>query len=77
MKTVTLVQMKEFQKGKVVQVEGGSALRQRMMSMGVYEGREVTRLSHYVMKGPVIVKAGRTTIALGHAMASKIQVQIE
>ena len=77
MKTVTLVQMKENQRGKVVEIEGGSALRQRMMSMGVYPGRDITRLSHFVLKGPVMVKVGRTTIALGHGMAGKLKIQIE
>ena len=77
MKTLTLVQMKENQKGKIIEIEGGSALRQRMMGMGVYPGREVTRLSHFALKGPVMVKVGRSTIALGYGMADKLKVQVE
>ena len=76
MKIVTLVQMKENQKGKVSEI-AGAALRQRLMSMGLYPGREVTRLSRFVLKGPVMIKVGRSTIALGHDMAGKVKVQVE
>lgn len=69
--------MKEKQKGKVVEVAGGSAFTNRMMSMGVYPGREITKLSHFALKGPVAIKVGRAVLALGHGMASKISVELE
>lgn len=69
--------MKEKQRGRVSEISGGSALANRMMSMGVYPGREITKLSHFAMKGPVAIKVGRSVLALGHGMAAKILVELE
>ena len=77
MKTLTLVRMKPDTKGRVVEVTGGPALMQRLMSMGIYPGTEIAKAGHFALKGPVMVKVGRATIALGHSMAEKIKVSVE
>ena len=77
MKRPSLVQMKAGQKGKVIEISGGIGLQNRLMSMGIYSGREITKLSQFVLRGPVAVKVGRSVFALGHGMASKIIVEIE
>jgi ferrous iron transport protein A len=77
MKRVSLVQMKEKQKGKVLEIFSGSALQNRLMSMGIYKGREITKLSQFALRGPVAFKVGGSVIALGHRMAGKIIVEVE
>jgi ferrous iron transport protein A len=77
MKKISLVQMKTAQKGKVAEVAGGKGLENRLMSMNVYQGKEITMLSHSVLRGPVTIKVGSSVIALGHGMAGKIIVQVE
>lgn len=77
MKKISLVQMEAGRKGKVTEVLGGLVLENRLMSMGIYVGRELTKLSQFALRGPVAVKAGRTILALGHGMAGKIIVEIE
>ena len=77
MKHVSLARMKSGGKGKVVEISGGEQLRQRLMHMGIYEGREITKMGHLALRGPVTVKVGRAMIALGHTMAHKIKVEIE
>jgi len=77
MKTLTLVRMKPDTKGKVIEVTGGQALMQRLMSMGIYPGKEIAKVGHFALRGPVMVKVGRATLALGHSMAEKIKVSIE
>lgn len=77
MKKISLAQMKENQIGKVFEIASGSALLNRLMSMGIYKGREITKLSHFALRGPVALKVGRTVMALGHGMAGKIIVEIE
>lgn len=77
MKKVSLLQLKENQKAKIVEIAGGSLIQHRLMSMGVYSGREIIKLSHIALRGPVTVKVGRTSIALGHGMAGKIIVETE
>ena len=77
MKKISLLQMKEKQKGKIVELCGGSIFAERMMSMGIYPGKEITKLSHFALRGPVTIKASRTVLALGHGMAGKIIVEVE
>ena len=69
--------MKERQKGRVTAILGGSGFANRMMSLGIYAGREITKLSHFALRGPVTIKVGRSVLALGHGMAAKITVEVE
>ena len=77
MKRISLSSMKSGQKGKIVEVSGGDHLRQRLMHMGLYLNREITKIGHLALGGPVTARVGRTVIALGYGMASKIKVEIE
>lgn len=75
MKKISLVHFKANHKGKVVEIAGGGQLISRLMSMGVYPGKEVIKLSHIGLKGPVVIKVGRNILALGHGVATKIIVE--
>ncbi len=77
MNSISLVHVKARQKVRVVEIRGGAGLENRLMSMGIYIGRELTRLSNFAMRGPVMVRVGRSVLALGHGMASKIMVKAE
>ena len=77
MRKISLAQMKENQRGRVFEINSGSSFQGRLMSMGIYKGREITKLSHFALRGAVALKVGRTVMALGHGMASKIIVEIE
>jgi len=77
MKKVSLLQMKKNQKAKVSEISAGALLQNRFMSMGIYKGREITKLSHIALRGPVVIKVGRSVLALGHSMAAKIITEIE
>ncbi|MDD5166192.1 MAG: FeoA family protein [Candidatus Omnitrophica bacterium] len=77
MRKLSLIQMKEKRKGKIVEISGGTRLQNKFMSMGIYPGREITKLSHFALRGPVAIKVGRSVLALGHGMASKITLEVE
>lgn len=77
MKKLSLLQMRANQKGKISEIAGGKALADKLNGMGVYKGKEVTLLSHFVFKGPVAIKVGRSVLALGYGMANKIMVETE
>ncbi len=77
MKKVTLVQMKEKQKGVILEIPAGAALQNKLMSMGIYKGREISKISHIGLKGPAAIKVGRSVMVLGHGMASKIIVETQ
>jgi Fe2+ transport system protein FeoA len=77
MKTTSLARMKANSKGKVAEIIGGTNLKDRLMNMGVYKGKEVTKLSHVGLRGPVVIKAGRSILALGHSVAAKVILEHE
>ncbi|MCK4993693.1 MAG: ferrous iron transport protein A [Candidatus Omnitrophica bacterium] len=74
MKRISLIKMKARQTGTILEIEGGSAFEKRLAAMGISIGKHVTKLSAFVMRGPVAIKVGRTVVALGYGMASKVWV---
>lgn len=77
MKKVSLVQVKANEKVKILEILGGSNLESKLLSMGVYKAKPVIKLSHIGLRGPVVIKAGRSILALGHSVAEKIIVERE
>ena len=49
--------------------------RKRLHSLGLDEGRTVRKISGQLFKGPVVVRINGTDLAIGHGMASQIQVE--
>jgi Fe2+ transport system protein FeoA len=74
-KVVSLVQLKAGNKAKVSDILGGGNLESKLMNMGIYKGKEVSKLSHIGLRGPVVIRVGRTILALGHGIAEKIIVE--
>ncbi|MFA6378789.1 MAG: FeoA family protein [Candidatus Omnitrophota bacterium] len=77
MKKIPLSHVKNKQKVHVAEIDGGSIFVNRMMSLGIYQGREVTVLSRLALRGPTVVKVGRSIFALGRSMAAKIMVEMK
>ena len=77
MKKVSLVNLKPNHKGKVSEISGGLGLQNRLMSMGLYVGKEITKLSYVGLRGPVVIRVGRSVLALGHGMAARIIIETE
>ena len=77
MQRISLLRMKENQKGRIIELLGGASFKHKMLSMGLYPGKEITKISHFALRGPVTVKAGRSIIAFGHGVAGKILLKTE
>ncbi|MFA4990157.1 MAG: FeoA family protein [Candidatus Omnitrophota bacterium] len=77
MKKISLAQAKKNRKVKIIEILGGLNLQNRLMNMSLHKGRELVKLSHIGLRGPVVVKAGRSILALGHGVAAKIIVEVE
>jgi ferrous iron transport protein A len=77
MKKISLIQLKANRRGKVVEVLGGANLRHKLMHRGIFNGKEIVKLSHIGLRGPVVIKAGRSILALGHGVASKVMLEQE
>jgi len=76
MKKISLLHLKSGKRVKIAEINGGDNLRNRLMSMGIYVGRDITKISHFGFKGPVPIRVGRTVVAIGHEMAKKILLEI-
>jgi Fe2+ transport system protein FeoA len=74
-KRMPLTRLPEKKRARVVEITGGSHLRDKLMGMGVYAGREFLKLSCIGLRGPVVVKVGRSVVAIGYGMAGKITVE--
>lgn len=70
-----LTSMKPRQKAVIVQLNGERDLQDRLVSMGLYIGKEVEILFPCTCADdPAIVAAGETRLAIGYGMASYIMV---
>ena len=76
-KLITLRQMRSRQRGKVVQVQGGFGLVNRLSALGIRPGKKITKVSSMLMRGPVTIQTGNAQIAIGFGMANKIIVELE
>ena len=66
-----LDELKPGELAKIVVVEGGHGLRQKLSLRGISEGDFVRVISNH---GPVTVEVNRNTVSIGRGMARKIRV---
>jgi Fe2+ transport system protein FeoA len=71
-----LTELSEGESGAVLEIRGGHMLFNRLAAMGIIVGREITKVSPVIMKGPVTVMVNRTKVAIGFSMANKILVKV-
>ena len=76
-KIVTLREMRTGQRGKVVELQGGHGLVNRLSALGIRPGKKITKVSSMLMRGPVTIQSGQTRLAIGFGMAGKIIVELE
>jgi len=70
--TLPLSHLKPGEAGRVMAVEGGHGIRQKLFLRGLFEGSVVRVISCY---GPVTVEVDRSTVSIGRGMAQKIIVK--
>ncbi len=76
-KLVTLRHMRSGQRGKIVEIQGGHGLVNRLSALGLRPGKRITKVSSMLMRGPVTIQLDNTQMALGFGMANKIIVELE
>ena len=60
---------------RITGLDRDHVLPERMMALGLREGALIEIISHSCMRGPVTVRAGRSTVAVGRSMASHILIE--
>lgn len=68
---MVLAQLRIGETARIVAIEGGWGLRQKLFLRGLIEGKMVRVISNY---GPVTVEVDRSIVAIGRGMAQKIIV---
>jgi len=73
---LSLVQMRPGQKGRIVEINGGYGLAQKLDALGIRTGKEITKISEQLMRGPVLLQQDHTQAAMGFGMASRVLVEV-
>jgi len=71
-----LLSMKEHEKGCVIDISGPPELAEKLQTMGIHSGRQLTKRTPKGYKGPVTVEVMGSRIALGRGMAKQISVKV-
>jgi ferrous iron transport protein B len=71
-----LLSMKEHEKGCVIDISGPPGLAEKLQTMGIHSGRQLTKRTPKGYKGPVTVEVMGSRIALGRGMAKRISVKV-
>jgi len=72
---IDLTLLKEGEKGKVIDIQGGWGLQRKLEALGIRPGVEIVKVSSQLMHGPIIIKIGNSQVAIGFGMARKIIVE--
>ncbi len=73
---ISLGQMKKGETAVVISLEGGENFVSRLCNLGVRPGVKITKLNAHFWRGPVTIKVGASSIALGFGMAGRIMVEV-
>ena len=73
---VSLADMRVGQSGRIVRIDGGRRLFQKLDALGITEGKEITKVGGQWMRGPVLLRQNKTQAALGFGMARKVLVEL-
>ena len=67
-----LNELKPGKWARIVAIEGGRGIRQKLLLRGITEGSVIRMISCY--QGPIVVEVNRSIVALGRGMAKKIKI---
>ncbi len=68
----SLTELRPGEWARIVAVEGGRGLRQKLLLRGLFEGSIVRVVSS---QGPVTVEVNRNVVSIGRGMARRISVK--
>ncbi len=69
---MVLTQVRIGERARIMAIEGGGGLRQKLFLRGLIEGKVVRVVSN---QGPMTVEVDRSVVVIGRGMAQKIMVE--
>jgi ferrous iron transport protein A len=73
--STTLDQIFENRKAKVIDIQGGVGIKQRLSQMGIHPGDCITILRYGALRGPILIEIHGSQVALGRGIAARIIVE--
>jgi len=73
--TIDLTRMRQGERRKVVDIQGGWGLLRKLETLGIKQGTEIVKVSSQLMRGPITIRVGNTQVAIGFGMARRIMVE--
>jgi ferrous iron transport protein A len=73
---VPLTMLRAGQSGKIVDIQGGPGLINRLNALGIRLGKRITKVSSMLMRGPVTVRVGGAQVAMGFGMARRVIIEV-
>ncbi|UCE33791.1 MAG: ferrous iron transport protein A [Deltaproteobacteria bacterium] len=74
---ISLTRMQTGQSGRVVEIQGGFGVVDRLNALGIVPGKRITKISSMLARGPVAIQVDRAQLAIGYGMANKIIVELD
>ena len=74
---MSLSYLEEGQSGRVVKIQGGHGMINRLSALGIRPAQRVTKISSMFMRGPVTIQVGNAQVAIGFGMAKRIIVELD
>ncbi len=62
--------------GKIVEIQGGYGLQEKLDVMGIRIGKKITVVSKQPFRGPLTIKVNSMQMTVGRGMAKKILVEV-
>lgn len=75
-KRVSLAQMEVGKSGKIVEIHGGQEMSLKLENLGIRVGEEIKKVNQQALRGPVVVEVGKSQVAIGFGMATKVLIEI-
>ena len=69
---MSIAELKAGEWAKILTIEGGHGLRQKLLLRGIFEGSLVRVISN---RGPITIEINRNIVSLGRGMARRIRVR--
>ena len=74
-KEVPLSRLEAGQSGRVIDIQGGQGVINRLSALSIRPSQRITKISAMFMRGPVTIQIGNAQVAIGFSMARKIIVE--
>ncbi|MGI6163746.1 MAG: FeoA family protein [Bacillota bacterium] len=72
---MTLIGTKPGDEVVIESAQVGKAAQRRLWDLGLIPGTRITAMSCHPFRGPILVRVGESTVAVGRGLAEKIYIR--